>query len=74
MKLQNQFFILYTSSVLAFFQFGQLSAQELERVTGLVLADGWQAVQANCTECHSALLITQNSGSREVWELSLIHI
>ena len=41
MKLQNQFFILYTSSVLAFFQFGQLSAQELERVTGLVLADGW---------------------------------
>ena len=68
MKLQNRFFILYTSSVLAFFQFGQLSAQELERVTGLVLADGWQAVQANCTECHSALLITQNSGSREVRE------
>ena len=68
MQLRNQFFFLFIGSVLAFSQHSQLYAQELERVTGLVLADGWQAVQANCTECHSALLITQNSGSRAVWE------
>jgi len=43
-------------------------AQELDRGTGLVLEDGWELVQENCTECHSAQLITQNSGSREVWK------
>ncbi len=44
------------------------AGQETDRVTGLAMVEGWQAVQANCTECHSTLLITQNSGSRAVWE------
>lgn len=39
--------------------------------TGLVLADGWEAVRNNCTACHSAGLVTQNSGSRNYW-LNLI--
>ncbi len=39
----------------------------IDRVTGLVQAEGWQQVQANCTECHTAQLITQNSGTRAVW-------
>ena len=44
------------------------SAQDTESVEGLIVDDGWQAVQENCTECHSTLLITQNSGSKAVWE------
>ena len=44
------------------------SAQDTESVERLIVDDGWQAVQENCTECHSTLLITQNSGSKAVWE------
>lgn len=36
--------------------------------SGLIQAEGWQVVKANCTVCHSARLITQNSGSRNHWE------
>lgn len=51
----------------------QLSAQNAaDRVTGLIQAPGWQEVQANCTECHSAQMITQNSGNREVWKSRII--
>ena len=34
-------------------------------------ADGEHSelVTATCTRCHSAALVTQNSGSREIWEL-----
>ncbi|MDG2140739.1 MAG: hypothetical protein P8K27_04515 [Gammaproteobacteria bacterium] len=44
------------------------NAQDAEENRGLVFAEGWQNVQENCTECHSSLLITQNSGSKSVWE------
>ena len=44
------------------------AAEEIDRVTSLALNGDWQLVQANCTECHSALLITQNSGNRSVWQ------
>lgn len=51
----------------------QLSAQNsADRVSGLIQATGWQEVQANCTECHSAQMITQNSGNREVWKSRII--
>jgi hypothetical protein len=43
------------------------SAQESDRVTGLIMEPGWQLVQANCTACHSTQLITQNAGDRAVW-------
>lgn len=43
------------------------TAQQADRVTGLAMEPGWQLVQANCTSCHTAQLITQNSGSRAVW-------
>ncbi|MDA1371514.1 MAG: hypothetical protein O2971_12240 [Proteobacteria bacterium] len=46
----------------------QSQAQEHDRVTGLAMDAGWELVQANCTECHSAQLIIQNSGSRAVWK------
>jgi hypothetical protein len=35
--------------------------------TGLVEADGLMEVVNNCTNCHSALLITQNRMDRERW-------
>ena len=44
------------------------SAQDVRENGNLVPAEGWQNVQENCTECHSSLLITQNSGSKSVWE------
>ena len=47
------------------------AAEETDRITGLALEGDWQLVQANCTECHSALLITQNAGSRGVWQIRI---
>ena len=41
--------------------------------TGFVDADGLMTVINNCTNCHSAKLVTQNRMSKEHW-LSLIHI
>ena len=41
---------------------------EIPDAAGLIIAEGWQDVRANCTECHSSLLITQNSGTKAVWE------
>ncbi len=48
------------------------AAEETDRVTGLAPEGDWQLVQANCTECHSALLITQNSGDHNVWQSRLV--
>lgn len=45
-----------------------LSAQETDSTSGLIKAEGWQVVKSTCTECHAALLITQNAGNRAVWE------
>ncbi|AWW30000.1 hypothetical protein DN752_07605 [Echinicola strongylocentroti] len=36
--------------------------------TGLVAAEGYETVIANCTNCHAANLITQNRGDKEHWE------
>ena len=44
----------------------------IDQATGLIIAAGWQQVQAHCTNCHSAMLITQNSGTRSVWESRLV--
>ena len=43
-------------------------AQEKDPNTGLVMAEGWETVRNNCTACHSAKLVTQNSGSRNHWQ------
>lgn len=44
------------------------AAQETDPDSGLVMAEGWETVKANCTACHSARLVTQNRGSRNHWE------
>lgn len=43
-------------------------AQEVDPETGLIKAEGWEVVRQTCTACHSAALVTQNSGSRNRWE------
>lgn len=50
----------------------QADAQQRDRVSDLIKQDGWQLVQANCTECHTAQIIVQNSGSREVWKSRIV--
>lgn len=52
---------------LASFPLGTL-AQETDSDTGLIKAEGWEMVKGRCTVCHSAKLVTQNSGSRGHWE------
>lgn len=46
-------------------------AAEKDPATGFIIAPGWETVRNNCVACHSAGLVTQNSGSRAHW-LSLI--
>ncbi|WP_205340356.1 hypothetical protein [Denitrificimonas caeni] len=46
-------------------------AAEQDPNTGFVIAPGWEIVRNNCIACHSASLVTQNSGDRAHW-LSLI--
>lgn len=42
------------------------TSEKLEEV-GLVEGEGLQLVLANCTNCHSAKLVTQNRFTREGW-------
>lgn len=43
------------------------AAQQTDAETGLIIAGGWEDVRANCIACHSAAMITQNSGSISTW-------
>ncbi len=40
---------------------------ELDPVTGLIMAEHWEIVRANCTPCHSAKLVTQQRGTAQQW-------
>lgn len=48
-----------------------LAAEKTDSQSGFIIAPGWETVRNNCIACHSAKLVTQNSGTREHW-LSLI--
>ena len=39
-----------------------------DSLTGLKMVGDWEIVRNNCIACHSPMLITQNSGSRETWK------
>jgi len=41
---------------------------EIDPDSGLVIADGWKTVRANCTVCHSAKFITFQRGDRDSWK------
>lgn len=41
----------------------------VDKETGLVMAEGFEIVKANCTvACHSATLVTQNRGNEKYWK------
>jgi mono/diheme cytochrome c family protein len=44
---------------------------KVDDFTGLIIADGWEQVRANCIACHSPKLITQQRGTATQW-LSVI--
>lgn len=48
------------------------SDQAIDSDTGLIQAPGWLDVKETCTECHSAQMILQNSGSRSVWKSRIV--
>ena len=52
---------------LAAFGQGIAAEPETDPFTGLKMTGDWQLVRANCVGCHSARLITQQSGSESHW-------
>lgn len=41
----------------------------IDKESGLVIAEGFEIVKANCTvACHSATLVTQNRGNEKYWK------
>ena len=40
---------------------------ELDPFTGFAMVGDWQLVRSNCIACHSARLVTQQSGSESQW-------
>jgi mono/diheme cytochrome c family protein len=46
---------------------GLAAEPELDPVTGLKMTGDWEVVRNNCVACHSAKLITQQSGSQSHW-------
>jgi hypothetical protein len=57
------------AAIAAVLAFGQTPAAEaeLDPFTGLKKAGDWELVRNNCVGCHSARLITQQSGSESHW-------
>ena len=43
----------------------------LDPISGLKMTGDWQIVRSACTACHSAKLITQQTGSAEQWLLMI---
>lgn len=42
--------------------------QEVDSLTGLVIAEHFELVRVQCTACHAAQLVTQNRATREGWQ------
>jgi len=39
----------------------------VDPATGLIMADNWELVRANCMACHSSKLVTQQRGTAQQW-------
>lgn len=48
-----------------------MAEPELDPISGLKMTGDWQIVRSACTACHSAKLITQQTGSAEQWLLMI---
>ena len=44
-----------------------LADKNVDEESGLVIAESWEIVKAQCTGCHSSKLITQNRATRKGW-------
>jgi hypothetical protein len=66
-------FVTVLATCLAIAGVAQAVAQEpeIDPLTGLKMTGDWQLVRNNCVGCHSAKLITQQSGTESRW-LALI--
>ena len=66
-------FVTALATCLAIAGVAQAVAQEpeIDPLTGLKMTGDWQLVRNNCVGCHSAKLITQQSGTESRW-LALI--
>lgn len=53
--------------LLVFFARQSMAQQSMDAETGLIVDQGFAAVKAECTVCHSAKLITQNKATRQGW-------
>ncbi len=40
---------------------------QVDKETGFIIAEHWETVRNNCTECHSAKLVTAQRGDRKTW-------
>jgi len=45
-----------------------VNAQSTDPETGLLIDVGLETVKQTCIRCHSADIVRQNSGTREVWQ------
>lgn len=52
---------------LALAMLGGLHAQTVSAPGGLIEAEGWQLVYANCSACHSLDLVVSQRGDRATW-------
>lgn len=70
-----RFFSLTPATLLTYVLVSSAAAQSNQAIdsdTGLIQAPGWLDVKETCTECHSAQMILQNSGSRSVWKSRIV--
>lgn len=49
----------------------QIKQGDIDPHSGFIIDEGFFAVRANCTTCHSAQLVIQNRGSRQQWKLRI---
>ena len=47
------------------------SADPTDSTTGLIMADGWELVLANCGACHSYALVTSQRGDEKFWRSTI---
>ncbi len=61
-KAARMFFMLFFALSLR-----PASAADIDPVSGLVIASGFDEVKAQCTACHSGRLVAQNRADRAGW-------
>ena len=63
----NNVLRLFCAMALCWSGYAGAATGEIDKNSGLIIDDNWLLVNANCSACHSAKLVTQNRGSRQTW-------